>query len=79
MSQSTSVENDGVRAPGAVPVRRGLFFSKRRLFFGSVLVFAALGVGAAVLVHPRFHDFIPKLLKKFEREQSLPRAKRLQA
>ena len=75
MSQSTSVENDGVRAPGAVPVRRGLFFSKRRLFFGSVLVFAALGVGAAVLVHPRFHDFIPKLLKKFERGAELAAGK----
>ena len=61
------IENGGARVPGAVPVRGGLLLSNRQLVFWSVLVLAALGGGVATLVHPRFHDFVPELLKKFER------------
>ncbi len=64
---SSSIENGGARVPGAVPVRGGLLLSNRQLVFWSVLVLAALGGGVATLVHPRFHDFVPELLKKFER------------
>ena len=63
----SSIENGGVRVPGAVPVRGGLLLFWRRHVFWSVLVLAALGGGVATLVHPRFHDFVPELLKKFER------------
>ncbi len=60
------IEIGGARVPGAVPVRGGLLLSNRQLVFWSVLVLAALGGGVATLVHPRFHDFVPELLKKFE-------------
>ena len=65
------MEDDSVAAPGVVSLRRSgrgfLVHYRRPLVFGGVLLIAAIGAYAATLAHAPFGDFVPGLLKQFER------------